>query len=229
MRRLIVNADDFGQNAGFNEGIIRCFERGVLTSASLMVRWPDAQAAAEYARVQPAFSIGLHIDLGEWRYRDDKWVELYSVLPDEDPATIRAEVMRQLETFRTLLGSDPTHLDSHQHVHCSGPADRVVTELGATLGIPVRQRSEAVKYVGGFYGQGRNGETLDAPSPWSASCRYCGPCRRGPLSSVAIRDRATTRPACISSNANGKSRCFAIRGCARRWRPKAFSSFHFAM
>jgi chitin disaccharide deacetylase len=161
MRRLIVNADDFGQSAGCNEGIIRCFERGVLTSASLMVRWRDAQAAAAYARIHPALSVGLHIDLGEWMYRAAEWVELYSVLPDEDPATIRAEVMRQLETFRTLMGSDPTHLDSHQHVHCSAPADRVVTELGAALGIPVRQRCDAVKYVGGFYGQGSSGEPLN--------------------------------------------------------------------
>ena len=49
-RRLIVNADDFGQSAGINEGIIRCHERGIVTSASLMVRWPHAAAAAEYAR-----------------------------------------------------------------------------------------------------------------------------------------------------------------------------------
>jgi chitin disaccharide deacetylase len=159
-RRLIVNGDDFGQTAGINEGIIRCHEQGVLTSASLMVRWLDAVAAAEYARVDPAFSIGLHIDLGEWAYQNGEWVLIYSVIPDEEPATIRAEVERQMERFQRLMGSAPTHLDSHQHVHCSAPFDRIVTDLGDALGVPVRQRSEVVRYEGSFYGHGEKGEAL---------------------------------------------------------------------
>ena len=42
-RSLIVNADDFGQSPGINSGVIRAYEEGILTSASLMVRWPAAQ------------------------------------------------------------------------------------------------------------------------------------------------------------------------------------------
>ena len=45
--RLIVNADDFGLCAGVNQGIIEAHERGIVTSASLMVRYPAAEAAAE--------------------------------------------------------------------------------------------------------------------------------------------------------------------------------------
>lgn len=160
MRRLIVNADDFGQSAGINEGIVHCFESGVLTSASLMVRWPEANAAAEYAHAAQQLSIGLHIDLGEWVYQDGSWVERYSVAATDDPAAVKGEIICQLETFRRLMGSDPTHLDSHQHVHRSAPVDAIVQELGATLGVPVRQCSEAVSYVGGFYGQGVKGEPL---------------------------------------------------------------------
>ena len=160
MRRLIVNADDFGQSAGINEGIVRCFERGILTSASLMVRWPEAKAAVEYARAVRHFSIGLHVDLGEWVYRNGEWVELYSVAATDDPTAVRQEVFNQLETFRSLMGSDPTHLDSHQHVHRAAPVDAIVRELGATLGVPVRQTGTAIQYVGGFYGQGVKGEAL---------------------------------------------------------------------
>jgi predicted glycoside hydrolase/deacetylase ChbG (UPF0249 family) len=160
-RRLIVNADDFGQSAGINDGIIRCHERGIVTSASLMVRWPDAAAAAEYARADRAFSIGLHVDLGEWTYREGEWVPIYSVIPTEEPAAIRTEVERQLDTFRRLMGSNPTHLDSHQHVHRSAPCDRIVAEFGAGLRVPVRHRSAAVRYEGSFYGQGARAEALD--------------------------------------------------------------------
>lgn len=161
-RRLIVNADDFGQSAGINEGIIRCYQQGILTSASLMVRWPHAPAAAEYARGEHTLSVGLHVDLGEWVYQNGEWDELYTVISTDDPAAVRAEVLHQLETFRALMGSSPTHLDSHQHVHSSGPAARIVDEVGRTLGVPVRQRSEAVRYDGSFYGQGGKGEALSA-------------------------------------------------------------------
>lgn len=161
-RRLIVNADDFGQSAGINEGIIRCHQHGILTSASLMVRWPHAAAAAAYARGTHTFSIGLHIDLGEWVHQNGEWGELYTVVTTEDPAEVKAEVLRQLETFRALTGSNPTHLDSHQHVHASEPVARIVDEVGAALGIPVRQRTDAVRYEGSFYGQAGTGEPLIA-------------------------------------------------------------------
>jgi hypothetical protein len=45
-RYLIVNADDFGQSPGVNRGIIQGFDQGIVTSASLMVRWPAAAPAA---------------------------------------------------------------------------------------------------------------------------------------------------------------------------------------
>jgi len=52
-RRLIVNADDFGQSPGINRGIMEAHERGIVTSVSLMVRWPAAVEAAAYARRLP--------------------------------------------------------------------------------------------------------------------------------------------------------------------------------
>ena len=48
-RLLIVNADDFGLSPGVNAGVIEAHERGIVTSASLMVRWPRREQAAAYA------------------------------------------------------------------------------------------------------------------------------------------------------------------------------------
>ena len=160
-RRLIVNADDFGQSVGVNEGVIQCHERGIVTSASLMVRWPAATAAADYARAEPTLSAGLHIDLGEWAYRDGEWAPLYHVAAPDDPDAITAEIARQLETFRQLMRCDPTHIDSHQHVHRWDTIAEVVREVGEQLGVPVRQCTGEVAYLGGFYGQGGKGEVLD--------------------------------------------------------------------
>src|ERR1700722_19032593 len=58
-RYVIVNADDFGQSRGINQGIIQAHEQGIVTSASLMVRWAGAAEAAAYGRAHPNFSLGL--------------------------------------------------------------------------------------------------------------------------------------------------------------------------
>ena len=65
MRNLIINADDFGLSRGVNRGIIEAAEKGILTSASLMVRQPAAIEAGEYARSE-GIGVGIHLDLGEW-------------------------------------------------------------------------------------------------------------------------------------------------------------------
>ena len=75
-RALIVNADDFGQSPGVNRGVIRAHERGIVTSVSLMVRWPASTEAAAYGRAHPALSVGLHVDLGEWVCRKGSWQAL---------------------------------------------------------------------------------------------------------------------------------------------------------
>src|SRR5215469_1972759 len=116
-RHLIVNADDFGLSAGVNRGIIECAGHGILTSASLMVRWPAAAEAAAYAKQNRAISVGLHVDLGEWVFRDGEWVLLYRVVDTDDALAVKEEIHRQVAEFRRLVGRPPSHLDSHQHVH----------------------------------------------------------------------------------------------------------------
>src|SRR5262245_19549640 len=130
-RFLIVNADDFGQSPGVTRGIIRAHEEGLVTSASLMVRGSAAAQAGVYARQRPALSVGLHYDLGEWAYRGSGWVPVYEVVALEDAEAVRQEAARQLAAFRRLLGRDPTHLDSHQHVHRREPVRHILVELAA--------------------------------------------------------------------------------------------------
>jgi predicted glycoside hydrolase/deacetylase ChbG (UPF0249 family) len=150
---LIVNADDFGQSPGINLGIMTAHERGIVTSASLIVRGPAAARAAEDAQAHPRLSVGLHIDLGEWAYRAGAWVELYRRVDADNIAAVEAEVAQQLDAFRRLVGRNPTHLDSHQHVHRKDPVRQIVQELGVRLRIPVRHFTPGIAYCGDFYGQ----------------------------------------------------------------------------
>jgi chitin disaccharide deacetylase len=156
MRQLIVNADDFGQTPGINRGIIQAFEKGIVTSASLMVRWPAAPQAAEYARRRMELSVGLHVDLGESIYRNGEWEQLYGVVPLGDARAIRDEIDRQCDRFRELMGRDPSHLDSHQHVHRLEPVQSIVLGRAESLGIPCRGYS-TIQHCGGFYGQTQTG------------------------------------------------------------------------
>jgi chitin disaccharide deacetylase len=132
-------------------------EHGVVTSASLMVRWPAAAAAAAYAREHPRLSVGLHFDLGEWAYANEAWHLVYEVVPADQPAGLEAELTRQLEAFRGLMGRDPTHLDSHQHVHRSEPVRSLVLHKAREMGIVVRDLDPVVRYCGSFYGQSDRG------------------------------------------------------------------------
>lgn len=156
-RFLIVNADDFGLGAGINRGVIHAHEHGVVTSASLMVRWPAATEAAALAKTHPRLSVGLHVEIAEWFFRDGEWEKNYEVVPAGDAEAVAAEVQRQLAHFRALTGSNPTHLDSHQHLHRDEPLRSILGALARELRVPLRDFTPGIQYCGDFYGQSNKG------------------------------------------------------------------------
>ena len=159
-RYLIVNADDFGLSRGVNHGIAKAYENGIVTSASLMVRHSATHQAVEFARENPGLSLGLHFDFGEWAYRNGGWIPIYQVVSLEDTRAVTKEAFKQLSTFRQIAGNNPTHMDSHQHLHLREPVRKVLSEIARTLDIPLRHISGQIRYCGDFYGQTREGNPL---------------------------------------------------------------------
>lgn len=184
-KRLIVNADDFGRTAGINRGIVEAHERGIVTSATMMVNYGPAAEAAELARKNPALGIGLHVALTGGPpalppAQIPSLVDFQGRMPakpdglaDANPAEVLAEARAQLRRFRELMGRDPTHMDSHHHSHRESSAvlDALVT-LAWETGLPIRNASPAVRdrlrregirttdhFVEEFYDQGA---TLEA-------------------------------------------------------------------
>ena len=142
-KRLIVNADDLGLSAGVNEGILQAHIGGIVTSASLMVGGPAATEAAAMARDHPGLSIGLH------------WVgdgAGQAGLDTADGDAVRDEFAAQLDTFVSLVGREPTHVDSHHHLHSEEHLIGLFQELVTPLGVPLRGDGR-VAHVGGFYAQ----------------------------------------------------------------------------
>ena len=105
-----------------------------------MVDRPAAADAARLAREHPALSVGLH-------YVEDG--------PEiDEPGHAARTFAAQLERFRDLTGSDPTHVDSHHHVHLTRMS--MFAPLVEPLGVPLRGDGR-VRFVVAFYGQPRPG------------------------------------------------------------------------
>jgi predicted glycoside hydrolase/deacetylase ChbG (UPF0249 family) len=132
---VIVNADDWG---GFREGtdaIEACFAAGAISSATAMVHMADSVRAAELAR-ERGRPIGLHLNLTQpldgpavreaTRERQRRLCAHFADLarrrwllsPDRRVHRLIADgIADQLAEFRRLYGREPTHVDSHHHVH----------------------------------------------------------------------------------------------------------------
>lgn len=168
--QLVVNADDFGRSPAINRGIVQAHVDGLVTSTSLMVRWDAAAPAAALAREHPRLGVGLHLDLGEWEFREGDWRETYHVVDTTDGAAVERELGHQLARFAALTGRAPTHIDSHQHVHRDEPVRSLVAGAARSLGVAVRH-APGIRYCGAFYGQGRRGEPLpELVSPGALAC-----------------------------------------------------------
>lgn len=158
-RCLIVNADDLGLSTAVNDGIFIAHQRGIVTSATLMVRQGAATSAAAALPEFPGLGVGLHLDFGQWDYAAGERMQANVRFGSgvKSAAELEAECRAQLELFRRLLGRDPTHVDSHHHFHFAEPAATVAAGLADQIGVPLRGRE--VRYEGAFYGQSAKGES----------------------------------------------------------------------
>ena len=85
-----------------------------------MVRWP-ARRGGRGLRPPRRSSVGLHLDLGEWDYRDGDWRARYEVLDQETPEAVGGGDRAPAAGIRGAGRAAPDHLDSHQHVHRTEP------------------------------------------------------------------------------------------------------------
>ena len=116
--------DDVGMHAGIIDAARRLIEGQRVHAVSCMVGARGWRAAASQLRslAPTGIDIGLHLDLTEAPLRAGSRHGLgglivatqLRVLPR---ATLRAEIRAQLDAFEDALGSGPTHVDGHQHVH----------------------------------------------------------------------------------------------------------------
>jgi predicted glycoside hydrolase/deacetylase ChbG (UPF0249 family) len=128
---LIIHADDLGTAHSVNAASFDALDKGVISSASIMVPTPWITEVAAYARKNPNADLGLHLTLNaEWE--TFRWgsvasservpslhdstgtfpSEVQTVATRAKPAEVERELRAQVDRA-IALGIRPTHLDSH--------------------------------------------------------------------------------------------------------------------
>jgi chitin disaccharide deacetylase len=162
VRRLIINADDFGLTAGVNRGIVEAHEHGIVTSATLMANGPAFEDAIALAQSRPRLGMGCHIVLvdgapllnraavaslldgdgdaggngaGAPHFREG--ISKFGVLALTgrlDADEIEAEATAQIRKLQAA-GIAVTHIDSHKHTHLFPHVLRPLLRAAASCGV----------------------------------------------------------------------------------------------
>jgi hopanoid biosynthesis associated protein HpnK len=153
MLRLIVNGDDFGLTEGMNQGILKSFNSGILTSTSIMAGGDGFDNAIKIARENPELDLGIHLTLVSEKpvlagneipsllKSDGKFYSNYKdfLFAYVSGKFTRKEIKKELSAqIQKVLntGLKLTHMDSHQHIHCFPRILEVVCELSREFEIP---------------------------------------------------------------------------------------------
>ena len=146
MKKVIINADDFGLAQGVNEGIIKAHQEGVLTSATLMANMPGFDQAVEIARANPELGVGVHLNIlsgwplsptqkvGSLLSRELRFIPSVSnllhriALKRVNFDEVEREFRAQVEKVQRA-GINPSHIDSEKHIHLIRPLFRIVLKL----------------------------------------------------------------------------------------------------
>jgi predicted glycoside hydrolase/deacetylase ChbG (UPF0249 family) len=159
----VLNADDFGLSRDTLATTIECFERGLLTSATIMPTASHVDDAVAFARSRPEFSFGAHLTFvgdGEERPAADP-----AVVPDlvDERGRLRsttavrigaligrlsvAQIEREVEAQLTVLaerGVAVSHVDSHRHLHKFRPFREALRRVLPRFGIERVRRVQDV-------------------------------------------------------------------------------------
>jgi chitin disaccharide deacetylase len=151
VRRLIVNADDFGRAEGIDRGVVRAHREGLVTSTTFMTNAPSTDHAAALARATPSLDVGVHLVLTYARPLTDP-ARIGSLVREDGsfppPSELLARPIEREEALveyraqfgraRELIGREPTHLDTHHWIHDHPALSWAVAELARETGAAAR-------------------------------------------------------------------------------------------
>ncbi len=140
MKKLIVNADDFGFTRDVNSGIVEAHRNGILTATTLMANGSAFEDAVSLARGNPGLDVGCHLVL----IGGNSLMDRSRALPRTVRELLQAVWARRIVPYEELrpqvlriieAGIRPTHLDTHKHTHLFPPVLAAVARLAEEFGI----------------------------------------------------------------------------------------------
>lgn len=140
MRRLIINADDFGFTRDVNAGIVHAHLSGVLTSTTLMANGDAFEDAVRLSRAHPTLDIGAHLVLVQGhslltgKPLPETPRQLLAVLARRG-LDVYAELKAQIEKIRAV-GVRLSHFDTHKHTHLVPSIFSAVVTLANEFSVP---------------------------------------------------------------------------------------------
>jgi hopanoid biosynthesis associated protein HpnK len=152
VRRLIVNADDFGLSHSVNQAVVRAHREGILTSASLMANETGFDEAVQLAKENPGLGVGLHLTLlqGHSTLPPDKIPGLVNSRGEFSNSPVgvgmayffqrglreqlRVEIRAQFAKFHAT-GLSLDHVNGHLHLHLHPVIFKLLMEDAEALGI----------------------------------------------------------------------------------------------
>ena len=146
---VVINADDFGLTEGVCAGIEKAIHAGGVTATTAMACAPGASDRLKRWAARIPGRIGAHLQLTSGtpvlpRERVPSLVQNDGRFPAirkqvRHPRTdeVFAEWSAQIE-FLVRIGIEPTHLDSHHHIHCLPAVFPAFCELARQYGVPGR-------------------------------------------------------------------------------------------
>ncbi len=173
MRRLIVNADDFGLTPGVNRAISESCTRGIVTSSTLMAKGSAFDGAVQLAKGLPQLSVGCHVVLvdgtpaadpsglptliknGQFR-RGLGDFALSCVCGGISGIEVEVEATAQIRVLQSA-GIKVSHLDTHKHTHLFPHVLKALLRAANACGVrAIRNSVEPIRVTG----------VLGRPSLW---------------------------------------------------------------
>lgn len=153
MKKLIVNADDYGLTYGVCKGIIKACNDGIVRSTTVMINMPEIENKIELLNYCNNLKTGVHLNVtcGE-PVSDPKdvptllnetgsfWRKPDIVIEKADISQVEKEWTAQIEKA-LKLGLKISHIDTHHHSHTKPQLTDIYMKLAKKYNIAARSNN----------------------------------------------------------------------------------------
>lgn len=160
MKKVIINADDFGYSENVNNAVIQAYNKGILTSTSLLANMDGFNHAVYkiYPLIQ-TIDIGFHFNIVEGRCLSGSELLcdnnknfnngfISTLIKSNNKNFLKAvEIEFRLQIEKVLNTVNISHIDSHRHIHAIPQIFSLITKLSKEYNIKYIRTQKEIPYI----------------------------------------------------------------------------------